>query len=37
MIRDEWSEIFPEEFDPLVWPYGEDDLDPDCSGLIEED
>ena len=35
-MHDEWSDIFPDDFDPLAWPYGEDD-EPDCSGLLEED
>ena len=36
-MHDEWNDIFPDDFDPLAWPCGEDDLDPECTGLIEED
>ena len=36
-MHNEWSDIFPDDFDPLVWPHGEEDSDPECSGLIEED
>ena len=49
MIEDEWRKIFPEEADPLDFPFPEDlpypcysdaeweDLYPMYSGLIEED